>query len=1019
MRNHSFFICNKGNRDEVIFYKFITFSAIIFYMNIKTFFKSNWHHFAIVAIMFVITAIYFSPQFAGYGLKQHDVEQYVGSAKEIADFRKETGKEPLWTNSMFGGMPATQISVVYEGNYFQSAVNTYLKVLPPPAGQTLLYMLGFYVLMLCLRVNPWLGLFGSLAFAFSSYDIIILQAGHNTKALAVAFMAPVLGGFYLAYKRKLYLGILLSAIFMSFEIGMNHLQVTYYLAMLLILVGVVFLVQAILSKQIKEFTLATLGLFAAYALAVAVNYGNISMTNEYAKHTIRGGNDVTLHADGTSNNAISTPGLDKDYITNWSYGIGESFTLLSPYVKGYGSVAIGSTPYAENLLDHDLNNDQLNAVSNSVAYWGDQPMTSGPVYVGVIVCFLAFLGMFFLKTPLKWGLFAMTLLSLVLSWGKNYMGFTDFFLDHIPGYNKFRAVTIILVIAELTIPILGILFLDLLFKEKEQFQAQKKKLLVLVGVFFVFLIGMKLVGLNDGYITVAEKQQLANVEAGVMNQLRSMQPEVLQSQYGIDITNQQQVQQVIDQQKQGIEANFTNLKEVRKGIFDSSMNRSILFVLFSAALILAYVYTEMKGILLVLGTGVLFMLDMIPVAYNYLGKQEEGISLKYWDLKANTLYPMTSSEADEQILVQELQQAPSLQKYLDQAHSDAQVEVDKYEFTGAEKRRVEDAYKYAALKRHTNFRVFDLQGGFQSSKASYFHKSLGGYHGAKLRNIQNVFEYHIAYSNQAVFDMLNVKYFISADEQGRAIAQKNSGALGPVWFVQKVRFVSNPNEEIRALGSAFSLVNKGPGTLVINGESKNSSVVYGAENIQYVLKNDSINVRIPNGINKGLKAHFVSDLNAKTNWVPDQTLEADPANSFLKLIALEVTEEFNPKEEAIVLDQYKDKLSGNRYSGAGTIKMIDCNSNKIVYQSNSSDKQFAVFSEIFYADGWKAFVDGKETEIVKTDYLLRGLELSAGNHKIEFVFDLKSYHTAKILGLVGSIVILLASILYIYRKRKQ
>ena len=329
---------------------------------------------------------------------------------------------------MFGGMPSTQISVIYEGNYIKNAIDSFLKVLPPPAGPAMLYMLGFYILMLCLNINPWVGLLGSIAFGFSSYDIIIIQAGHNTKALAVAFMAPVVGAFIMSYQRNLKWGIILSSLFMLIELSMNHLQVTYYLGILLVGLGVVMFVNAVIKKEIKRFLIASLGIGIAYFLALLVNYGNISMTKDYAKHTIRGGNDVTISPNGDSNAENSTTGLDKDYITQWSYGVGESFTLISPYVKGGGTVAFADSPFPENIDKVELSPEQRKNVMNTPVYWGEQPMTSGPVYIGIIVVFLALLGLVFLQNPIKWALLGVTFLTLALSWGKNFMGLTDFFL---------------------------------------------------------------------------------------------------------------------------------------------------------------------------------------------------------------------------------------------------------------------------------------------------------------------------------------------------------------------------------------------------------------------------------------------------------------------------------------------------------------------------------------------------------------------------------------------------------------
>jgi hypothetical protein len=350
----------------------------------KQFFEKNWPHFAVIGAFLIIMFVYFSPEYDGYHLKQHDIEQHIGMSQEIKTFREQTGQEPLWTNSMFGGMPAIQISTLYAMNIFQAGTIWFLNAVGVPSGIFLLHLLGFYILSLCLRIRPLIGFIGAIAFAFATYEIVILQAGHNSKAITVAFMAPVLGAFIMAYRSNWKWGAILSALFMSFEIASNHLQVTYYFAFILGGLGFYELFKALRTKNIKQFVITSGAILGAYILAVFINYGNITLTNDYAKHTIRGGNDVTIQPDGqvaTKN----TEGLDKDYITNWSYGVDESFTLISPYVKGSASVGINDTPFKELIENSDRSSKDINAILNAPypVYWGEQPITSGPVYVGV------------------------------------------------------------------------------------------------------------------------------------------------------------------------------------------------------------------------------------------------------------------------------------------------------------------------------------------------------------------------------------------------------------------------------------------------------------------------------------------------------------------------------------------------------------------------------------------------------------------------------------------------------------
>jgi len=985
------------------------------YMN--TFFKANWKHFVVIGIMIVVTLIYFKLQFEGYGLKQHDIEQFSGASHEIEDFRQQTGEETLWTNSMFGGMPSVQISLLYQGNYIKEVVNAYVKLIPLPAGIVLLYMLGFYIFAMCIRINPWVGLLGAIAFGFSSYDMIIIQAGHNTKALAVAFMAPVVGAFIMAYQRNLRWGLVLSAIFMIFELSMNHLQVTYYLGILLLCIGVVFLVDAILKKTYKNFLFASGGLIIAYFLAFLTNFGNIYLTNDYAKHTIRGGNDVTITPNGVSNAKNSTTGLDKDYITQWSYGIGESFTLVSPYVKGGGTVALGESPFAEEVENMELSPEEAKGVMNLPVYWGDQPMTSGPVYIGIIVFFLAFLGLVFLKNPVKWALLGVTLLTLMLSWGKNFMGLTDFFLEHVPGYNKFRAVTIILVMVELCVPILGVLFLDLLVKEREALKTKKKLFLITSAVAFVFLFLVKAIGLGDNYESAGDKAQLDNVASSIRQQLSGMNPSDLMTQYQLDINNLQQVDQFVNQQVIPYQKSYDAMKTVRASIFDSSMNRSLLFLFLTIALLAILFYTELKTEYVIIGLVVLVALDLIPVANNYLGNQEHGNGYKYWVEKGNSMFATAATSADYKILENELLMQPALKSKITKAESEAKQKAFDLEITGPAERNLIDAYRFATLNRNTNYRVFDLSGGFNSATSSYFHKALGGYHGAKLRAIQNVFDFHIANSNYKIYDMMNVKYFI----QNGTEAQPNPNALGNAWFVKKVTKFKTPNDEIRALGSVYQLENQSLGSLIVNGKIQKSAKVYTSDKLQYVLKSDTIAVPMSSGIVEGMEAMFVMDINGKTNLVPVQTLELDTAKSFLKLVKIKNSEEFNPRDEAVILESEFNKVNKQLFSGEGSISMTSYAPNKITYVSNSNSEQLAIFSEVYYADGWKATIDGKEVSIAKVDYFLRGLKLPKGKHTIEFTFDLPAYHTAGTLAATSSIIVILAliSIIYIDRKKKK
>ena len=968
-------------------------------MSIKSFFSQNWKHFAVLAIFVITTITYFSPELNGFALKQHDVEQFRGMANETHMFREQFKEEPLWTNSMFGGMPTTQISVIYDGNVFQQAILWMMDTFGVPTLTFFLHLLGFYLLALCLRLNPIVAVVGAMAFAFATYEIVIIQAGHNSKAITVALTAPVIGAFILAYRSSWKWGILLSAFFMSFQLASNHLQVTYYMGILLFGLGLYELFRAVRSKEFKLFGLTSIGILAAYGLALFINFGNITLTQDYAKYTIRGGNDLTIAPDGTE--IEQSTGLDKDYITNWSYGVGESFTLISPYVKGSASAGIADSQFKEMIENSDRTRSEINQIFGAQIpmYWGEQPIVSGPTYVGVVMVFLMVLGLIYVKDRRKWVLFAVAVLALMLSWGKNFMGLTDFFIDHVPGYNKFRTVTIIMILIELIVPIIGIFFLDALLKDKEEIKANKKPFLVASGIFFVFLLSVKMIGLGDGYSSTAERNRPDEIPAMVMKQLKELTPEQL-AQNNLDLNNPEQIQSIIDNQIESYENELEVYKGARQDIFHASMNRSLLFAFLIIVLIGLYFYTSISAIIVVYGAGLFVLIDLVQVDLNYLNSEETSPGrYKFWIPEEQKAYPLSSTMADLQILDAEIVD-PKVNAAVEKGKQRGVAKAGELGYTGVNKSRVVDAYKFAALNFATNYRVFSYDNPWGSSRPSYFHKNMGGYHGAKLRNIQNVFEFHLSQGNNKVFDMLNVKYFI----QGESV-RRNPTALGQAWMVQSIKQVENTNEEIRKLGGAFKLKNVGTGQFLVNDEAVKEATVYGGEELIYLQGSDSIRIPLSNGMSKGLSVTFVRDAKGKQDFVMPGTLEADTANSFEQFVDVTCIDVFEPGMEAVMLKSEAEKLSTKEFSGEGTIKMESYRPNKIVYAFDSPEKQFVVFSEIYYPDGWKAFVDGKEVEIRKVNYLLRGLEVEKGAHKIEFSFELKKYDMSETFAPIGTVIL--------------
>lgn len=982
-------------------------------MNYSEFLKKNGIHLVALLVFFVATFVYFSPEFKGYSLKQHDVEQYKGMSNEIQHFREDTGEEPQWTNSMFGGMPAVQISMLYTGNIFQKATIGFLRTVGVPSGIFLLHLLGFYILALCLRIKPVIAILGAFAFAFASYEIIILQVGHNSKAVAVAYMAPVLGAFIMAYRHNWKWGVLLSSFFMTWEVSANHLQVTYYLGILLFFLGLHALYSAFKKKALPQFFKVTGLMVVGYGLALFINYGNITLTNDYAKQTIRGGNDVSINPDG-SESLIKTSGLDKEYITNWSYGIGESFTFISPYVKGGSSYPLSRTHFIDDIESVDLNKEEFTAAQNMGVYWGDQPMVGGPVYLGVIVVLLAFLALFFLKDSIKWVYFGVSILVVALSWGKNFMGLTEFLIDYLPGYNKFRTVTIILVVLEMINAVMAVLFLQLLWKNRGELPTMKKKFLYASGGFLVFLLLVKFVGLGDNYSSVNEADLPNKQRAQIIQQINGMSQEEL-TNYRIDKNNPAQMEAIIDGQLESLYTGMDAIKKVRGHIFHSSMNRSILFSIVALIIVGLFFYTEISSTILVGALALFVVVDLVGVDLNYLSNDKDlSGDFKYWVEEPEASFPIVASTADREIMNMELANNPALASKVDEGRRKGTNKAKELGYNAKYRGRVVDSYTFNALNNNSNYRVYNADYGWSGANPSYFHKSLGGYHGAKLRNIQNLFEFHLSRSNMDVFNMLNVKYFIQGNQ-----VQTNNEAMGVAWMVEKVKTFDSPDDEIRALGRSYSIENVGSGRLVVNEEQVKSKVVYGSESILYIENGDTTPVRINQQMRNGLMAYLVADAKGLKNYIPSSVLKSDSLGSFSRLVSIVMKDQFLPNTEALMLSTEAGKLSSNVFTGEGTVLMESYAPNHLTYKVNTKGTQLVVFSEIYYKDGWKAFVDGKEQEILKVNYLLRGLELESGNHKVEFKFDMPALSKSNMMSIVGTVILFGGLIFGFYWTRKK
>ncbi|MEW6468138.1 MAG: YfhO family protein [Bacteroidota bacterium] len=716
-------------------------------------------HVTALAIFLVIVIAYFKPVFfENKQIRQGDITNHIGMSKEIVDYREKTGEEVLWTNSMFGGMPAFQISVLYKGNLLQHVYKALTLGLPHPVNIVFLYMLCFYILMLALKINPWVGIIGSLAFGLSSYFFIIIEAGHNSKGQAIAFMPAVMGSVIMAYRGKFLLGAALTALFLGLEIYCNHLQITYYLFMLLFIYFVAELIVSVMNKQLKQFTKATLYLAVGALLAVGANAGNLWSTYEYGKYTTRGTSDLTINEEGKSNQANKTSGLDRDYATAWSYGKGETMTLMIPDFKGGASEPIGMNH--EDALKVVSNPDMRNYIGeNASGYFGEQPFTSGPVYVGAITVFLFVLGLFLVKGHLKWVLLAGTLLSILLSWGHNYQGFTDFFLDHVPGYNKFRAVSMILVLAELTIPLLAVLVLDALIKNP--------------GIFKEKFMNTSL--------TNAKVMFIAFALTGGIAALVYLSPSSF-NDYFSDEEYTGFTQQMNESPKDAeqIKAFMDSMEAVRMAIVKADAGRTFLFIALALGLLWAFSRKMIGKAVLTTSLLILVGFDMLAVNWRYLNYKDEkgGRENNYEKKRAKNASPFA--------------------KFGRPGVADNAILEDK----------------------DPNFRVFNLTKALdQDAGTSYFHKSLGGYHGAKLKRYQELIDFHLGRSYymlkqyfqkgspDSIADMLMAKQSIPAMLNARYVIYdlnappyKNPYAMGNAWFVRDYKLVANADSEIVTLG---------------------------------------------------------------------------------------------------------------------------------------------------------------------------------------------------------------------------
>lgn len=815
-------------------------------------------NFVIAVVAFAaISWIFFYPNDVnGDALHQSDVIQGMANGQEILVHASNTGEISRWTDALFGGMPTFQIRPTYSSSPYLSWFDkVYTLGFPAPVSWVFIMMLGFFILLLAFKVRWYLAIMGAIAYGFSSYFLILIGAGHIWKLLTLAYVPPTIAGIVWCYRGKYLGGAALAALFAALQLLSNHVQMSYYFAFVIAAIAIGYLVKAIKEKEMKQWLIATCALVVAGGAAVAANAPNLYLTYKYSKETMRSGHSELSPLPGEASTTASEGGLDKDYITQWSYGKSETFTLLIPNVKGGATIkpehgdnkmmALSDVSKAEKLYDNgDISGQDYQYLSQFPQYFGDQPMTNGPVYVGALIFALFLLGCVVVKGPVKWGLVVVTILSIFLSWGHNMMWFTDLFIDYFPMYNKFRTVSSILVIAEFTMPLLAVLALQQMLTEEDFF---KKHMGAFIGSFgfsvIVCLLGCLAPGIFGGLYSAQETEALIN--SGQLQQVPSLDAAI---------------------------------QAVRGSMVSSDALRSLFILVLGGAALLLFAKGKLGGKVTAAVVTLIVLVDMFAVNKRYINEDT------FVPAESNTA-AITKRPVDEKIL----------------ADSDI------------------------------NYRVLDVQ-NFGAAMPSYFHKTVGGYHAAKLTRYNDLINRQLTKNNMSVLNMLNTKYFILDDNT----AQQNPGALGNAWFVDSLTYVDNADKEMAFLDN------------------------------------------------------------------------------------------FNPATHAVADAQFKEVLKQPVPVQAGdTIYETTYAPNKLTYKSHSAKGGLAVFSEVYFPWGWNITIDGKPAQMGRVNYVLRALQVPAGDHEIVFHFDPQEVHQTEGVATVAIIAIyiaLLAAInvaVFMGRKKKE
>ena len=795
-------------------------------MNKSGFFSKALPHIIAGVIFLAISIFMYRPiVFEGKIMYQNDMNQGKGATSEVNEYRNESGEEAIWTNSMFSGMPTYLTGLRWSGGtVIRTIQNTVSLYMPAPVGENFMAFAFFYIMLLCFGVRPYLAMGGALAFGLSTFYVISIQAGHMWKIRAIAYIPLVIAGVQLVFTRRYLLGFIITALGVALEINANHLQITYYLFILLMVYGLSELVFAIREEKLAELSKKVAILIVAAVLAVGTNFGKLWSTYEYGKISIRGKSELS------STPAESKAGLDREYAFRWSSGKWESMTLFIPHLYGGGSGIYNGkdSEVGELLQRNNVPRSEISQIERAyLGYWGKQPGTAGPAYVGAVFIFLFILSLFFLEGRHKYWMLSIVILSIMLSWGKNFPSFNNFMFDVFPGYNKFRAVTMVITLALTIIPLMGMMGLQKLIQLGLEKENQKK----------LFIAGATSIGVALFAWMVTDPPAVEGVQNVIADAI----------------------------------------EKDRESIIKADVLRSVFYV---AACF-----------------GLIYFLLKKKITFNIFAAI--FIALVVLDLGL----------VDSRYLNSKVFVKPEENTYLDKTPADERILEDE----------------------SLGYRVLNLQDPFNEARTSRYHHSIGGYHGAKIRRYQDVISKYIGAEmqqiiqdqginkgNSGVISMLNAKYLLAGTQANGVIP--NPHVNGDSWFVDEVRLVNNPDEEISTIG------------------------------------------------------------------------EVDLSNT-------------------AVIDKSKFDVGNVSVDSVAYIRMTEYSPNHLKYEAETNASSLAVFSEVYYPVGWKAFIDGEETEILRANYLLRALEIKPGKHTIEFVFEPRSYFVGNWIMMISSIVLLLVIIL--------